>query len=196
MSKLLLLLLKTCSFFCCVLEVPLSESTWQLCYFLPGFMPLTGAWMGCHRKHGAVIKPLPRQEVSHRKDTLIYTLIMFLSLPSQTDLNWHEYSVSCSRLNKNLSTTSFQESERFFSTTPRRAADTDGEQIFFWSTEDGVWFLQNFLVLNRGNMLFGCDAIGFVLVVFAGGSSHTDWWWSDSLVARGWKSTKHFCLKF
>lgn len=117
--------------------------------FLPGFMPLPGAWMGCDRKHGAVIKPLPRQEVSHRKDTLIYALFMFLSLPSQTDLNWREYSVSCSRLNKNLSMTSFQEMDRSF-LQPRveREQQTDGEEIFFWSPEDEVWFPQNFLLLN------------------------------------------------
>lgn len=58
------------------------------------------------------------------------------------DLNWREYSVSCSRLNKNLSTSSFQESEHFFFPALRvsAAADTDGEQMFFWKPEVGFWF--------------------------------------------------------
>lgn len=169
----------TCSFFWVYLAAVLR--------FLPGFMPLPGARMGCERKHGAVIKPLPQQEVSHREEALIYALIMFSSSPSQTDLKWREYFVRCSRLNKNLSTNELPGKWALLQSCVELQQHTQMvSKCSFWRPEDGVWFLQNVLVLNGGNMLFGCSAIGFMLVVFAGVSSHTDWCRSERLVAREW----------
>lgn len=122
----------TCSFFWVYLAAVLR--------FLPG------ARMGCERKHGAVIKPLPQQEVSHREEALIYALIMFSSSPSQTDLKWREYFVRCSRLNKNLSTTSFLESERFSSPA--------------WSCSSRRRWWANVLLKARGRSLIPAERSG------------------------------------